>query len=79
MITIAVSLWSAAATYGWLELTVGPLWPIFWGLLLAWVACVTCVLRWRRRWWILITAPFVLHPVVLVAVLMFECARGNCL
>jgi|GEM_PF-3574239 len=77
-VAVAVPIWERLAVYGWLELTLGRL-PIFWVVVLFWIVAVSGAIRWRKRWWLLATAPPVLYPAAFLSLLMFECSRGNCL
>ena len=79
VIAIALSLLRLTTEYGWLGMAFGQLAYLFWTLVVAWVVCVTCVLRWQRRWWLLTTAPVVLYPVFMSFALLGACASGDCL
>ncbi|WP_145618723.1 hypothetical protein [Nitrospirillum bahiense] len=77
-IAVAMAVWMAVAQYGWLEGVVRHP-ALFWGTVLGWAISVINVIRWRRRWWLLATAPIVLFPVIGTVMLAIECGRGNCL
>lgn len=78
-IAAVLPLWQAVTEYGWLGVAFGRLSLLFWAIVLLWILSVVCVLRWRRRWWVLLTAPIVLYPVVMSGALLGACARGDCL
>lgn len=79
VIAVALPGWQMVTEYGWFGVAFGDFAAVFWAVILVWVLCVVCVLRWQRRWWILITAPVVLYPVVMSGFLLGACAVGNCL
>lgn len=78
LIASVIPAWQASSR-GFLELGFGPWSWLFWSLVVIWGACVFLVLRWRRRRWILLSAPTVLLPVAMCFILMIECLSGNCL
>ncbi|MBB6252523.1 hypothetical protein FHS74_003083 [Nitrospirillum iridis] len=78
-ITVALLVWKSSVQYGWLEVTFGRCGVFFWLAALVWAISVTCVIRWQRRWWLLLTAPVVLYPVVAGVVFMAHCVQGDCL
>lgn len=75
VIAAALCLWQMTAEYGGLSVAFVPL---FWIAVAAWIACVALAILWRRRWWVLITAPVVLNPVVLFVGLAVACSNGRC-
>ncbi|MGU3493879.1 hypothetical protein ACLBXM_07550 [Xanthobacteraceae bacterium A53D] len=83
----AAALVIAAGLLVWqLVAEAGPLGPfingnivLFGPLLLVWLACVIAAIRWRRRWWLLVTAPVVLFPVAVVIAIIRACLDGRCL
>lgn len=78
-IAAVLPLWQAMTEYGWLGIAFGRLSLLFWAVVLVWIVSVVCVLRWQRRWWVLLTAPIVLYPVVMSGALLGACTRGDCL
>jgi hypothetical protein len=52
---------------------------VFWAMVGIWIVCVVCALRWKKRWWVLATAPVVLLPVYLYIALVVACMQGSCL
>ena len=78
-IAAALAAWQGIAQYGWLSVVFGSLAFVFWGAVLVWIACVVQVIRYQRRWWVLLTAPIVLYPVVMSALLIRACSQGTCL
>ncbi|WP_044563603.1 hypothetical protein [Azospirillum sp. B4] len=78
-ITAALPVWRFSVEYGWLEVAFGRFAMFFWLAVVAWVISVICAIRWQRRWWLLLTAPVVLYPVMGAAVFMAHCAQGDCL
>jgi len=78
-IAVTIPVWQAITKHGWLDLALGRLWPLFWVVVGVWIVCIVCALRWKRRWWLLVTAPLVLYPVAATGVLLAACASGNCL
>lgn len=71
--------WKALTDGGWLMVALGPLGPLYWLLALIWVACVIYLVRLRKHLWVLITAPVVFYPVVVIGALLNSCYNGNCL
>lgn len=63
----------------WLTVGLGPYFPAYWAAVLAWIVCVVLVIRRQRRWWVLVTAPVVLYPAVMVAYFLVECSRKACI
>lgn len=51
---------------------------VFWIMIFAWTICVTCAVLWRRRWWLLLTAPFLLFPVYIIGAVVVSCLQGRC-
>jgi hypothetical protein len=78
-IAAVLPLWQAVTEYGWLGVAGGRFSFLFWAIILVWIICVVWVLRWRKRWWVLLTAPIVLYPLVMFGALLVGCARGDCL
>jgi hypothetical protein len=74
----ALPVWQAVTEFGWLGIAFGRLSPVFWAMILIYIVCVACVLWWQRRWWVLITAPIVLYPVLMAGAVLGSCARGDC-
>lgn len=80
LITFGLPIWQAFTQYGWFGVTFGRQAPLFWGLALVWAIGVVCVIRWERRWWILLGAPSVVYPVVLWCAFVAACLfGGSCL
>ncbi len=65
--------------YGWLSMALGPSAPWVWLAVVAWIASVFLAIRWRGRWWLLLTAPIVFYPAYMVGVIIVGCTRGACL
>jgi len=78
-IAAVLPLWQAVTEYGWLGVAFGRRSLLFWAAVVVWIVCVVCVLRWRNRWWVLLTAPIVLYPVVMSGALLGACVKGDCL
>jgi hypothetical protein len=76
VIPAALVAWRAVAEYGWLSVAFS-FW--YWVAVLAWIVCVVEAIRSRRRWWLLLTAPVPIYPMVLWVALMVSCLQGTCL
>lgn len=63
----------------WLTVGLGPYFPAYWTAVLAWLVSVVLVIRRQRRWWVLVTAPVVLYPAVMVGYFLIECSRKACI
>ena len=79
LIAVALPLWQTRFRYGWLEMALGDFAWLFWIAVLAWLVLVAVAIRRHRSWWLLITAPLVLYPVVMAVGLLAACAGGDCL
>jgi hypothetical protein len=79
MIAVALPAWQTQLEYGWLEMALGRCAWLFWIAAAGWGALTAVAIHRHRAWWLLVTAPLVLYPVVMTAVLLVACARGNCL
>ena len=63
----------------WLTVGLGPYFPAYWTAVLAWLVSVVLVIWRQRRWWVLVTAPVVLYPAVMVGYFLIECSRKACI
>jgi hypothetical protein len=79
VIAVALPLWQTSFRYGWLEMALGSLAWLFWIAVFAWAVLTVAAIRRYRAWWLLITAPFVLYPIVMAVGLLAACAGGDCL
>jgi len=79
ILAVALPLWQTQFRYGWLEMALGGFAWLFWLGALAWAVLTAAAIRQHRAWWLLITAPLVLYPVVSAALLLVACAGGDCL
>ena len=79
IIALAMPLWQTQFRGGWLEMALGSFGWLFWISVLAWGVLTAAAIRRHRSWWLLITAPLVLYPVVAAAWLLAACAGGDCL
>jgi hypothetical protein len=52
---------------------------LFWIAVAAWILVTFIAIRRHRAWWLLITAPLVLYPVVTAFGTLAACATGDCL
>ena len=78
-ITVAIPIWQKFEEYGWLSIALGANGLWYWLAILVWMVSVPLVIRWRRRWWLLLTAPIVLYPAFMAGGLIAACSTGNCL
>ena len=79
VVAVSLFLWQASLADGWLEATPGAASPFFWAGFGAWIAFAAAAVRGKQLWWAIAGAPFALYPVVMFALLLAECAAGNCL
>ena len=79
VIAIALAIWQATVNYGWFGMVFGPLGAVFWLTVVLWIGCVAGAILWRRRWWVLLTAPALLYPIFMSGMLLAACMRGDCL
>jgi hypothetical protein len=79
VIAVALPFWQSQFRYGWLEMALGSFAWLFWLAVLAWGVMTIAGIRRHRAWWLLITAPLVLYPVVMAALLFAACMGGDCL
>jgi hypothetical protein len=79
IIAVALPLWQAQFRDGWLEMALGGFAWLFWAAVVGWAVLTAAAIRRHHAWWLLITAPFVLYPVVMAAGLLMSCAGGDCL
>lgn len=79
LIAVALPLWQMQFRYGWLDMAFGSFAWLFWTLGLIWLVLTVAAIRQHRAWWLLITAPLVLYPVIMSLGLLAACATGNCL
>jgi hypothetical protein len=79
VIAVALALWQAQFRDGWLEMALGTFAWLFWIAVIAWGALTAAAIRQHRAWWLLITAPVLLYPVVMAVALLSACAGGDCL
>jgi hypothetical protein len=79
IIAVALALWQTQFRDGWLEMALGRFARLFWIAVIGWGASTAAAIRRHRAWWLLITAPVVLYPVVMAAGLLLACAGGDCL
>jgi hypothetical protein len=75
-IAVALLIWQAFATYGWLEVA---FYPLSWILAVASLVCTLLMVVRKRRWWLLLTAPVALYPLFLMFKIAGACSRGSCL
>ena len=78
VIAVFITVWQATAQYGWFGVNFGEFSFLFWMFIAIWLVSVAAVLRWAKKWWILITLPVILFPVWMSAVVVVKCVRGNC-
>jgi ABC-type spermidine/putrescine transport system permease subunit II len=78
VIAVALALWQTQLQYGWLEMALGGFAWAFWIAVIAWGTLTAAAIHRHRAWWLLITAPIVLYPVVMAIGLLASCARGDC-
>lgn len=72
-------VWELVSGSGSLEITAGPAAALYWVAVLLWGLCVAYVV-WRRRYGlILLTAPIVLYPALVVGLLLTACRMGDCI
>jgi len=74
---LIVPFFAIASEHGWLAPLLWPLSPIYWLAVAGWAVCVGCVMRWQRRWWLLLTALSVLYPAGLLGVLLLLLSGAN--
>ncbi|CAB3846076.1 hypothetical protein LMG26842_02588 [Achromobacter dolens] len=79
LVTIFAAVALLLTRVDWLTLGLGRYFPAYWAAMLLWLACVVLVLRRQRRWWVLVTAPVVLYPAVMVGHFLIECSRKACI
>jgi hypothetical protein len=79
LIALALPFWQTQFQYGWLEMALGGFAWLFWIAVLTWLALVAVAIRRYRAWWLLISAPLILYPVVMALGLLAACASGDCL
>ena len=79
IIAVALPFWQAQLDDGWLEMALGGFAWLFWIAVVAWGVFTGMAIRRFQAWWLLITAPLVLYPVLMALVLLGACAQGNCL
>lgn len=78
VIAVALPLWQTQLRDGWLEMAVGSLAWLFWIAVVVWAVLTFVAIRWHRAWWLLLTAPVVLYPVVITLFVVAACATGDC-
>jgi hypothetical protein len=78
-IAVALAIWLVIVEDGWLGMVFGRLGTVFWLAVAVWIGCVTGAILWRRRWWVLLTAPALLYPIFMSGMLLVACLKGNCL
>lgn len=78
-IAVGLFLWQATRTGGWFEAAFGGSANLFWVAVAVWLITSVLSVRKRQYWWVIVTAPFAIYPIAMVAVLAGACARGNCL
>ena len=76
LISVSLAIWQTQFRDGWLEMAFSS-W-LFWIAALAWLVLVFAAIRIHRAWWLLITAPFVLWPVIASLLLLVICLGGDC-
>ena len=79
VVAIALPIWQSRFEGGWLEMALGAWAWLFWAAVLAWAVCVTLAIKRFKWWWLLLTMPLVLAPVVMAGGLLVACATGDCL
>ena len=79
LIAGAMPIWELQVEYGWLDMGAGQHARLFWFAVVAWLVLTFAAIKRYRAWWLLITAPFVLYPVVMMFGLLAACAHGDCL
>ena len=79
VIAVAIPVWQSQFKYGWLEMALGGWAWLFWIAVLAWAVCVVLAIKRFKLWWLLLSAPLILFPVVMAGVLLAACATGDCL
>ena len=79
LIAMALPIWATQLEAGWLEMTFGHNSAIYWFAALAWLVLTVAGIRHYRAWWLLITAPIVLFPIIVGFGLFMACSRGDCL
>lgn len=77
-IALALPLWQTQFRDGWLEMALGRFAWLFWIAVGASVLLTFSAIRRHRAWWLLITAPLVLYPVVMAFGILAACATGDC-
>ncbi len=63
----------------WLMVALGPYFPVYWVVVLAWLVCVICAIRQQRRWWVLATGLVVLYPAARMVGFLVECSQKACI
>ena len=79
LIAAAMPLWQMQFRYGWLGMALGTWAWLFWTAVLTWLVCVVLAIKRFKGWWLLLTTPLVLFPVVMAGGLLAACATGDCL
>jgi hypothetical protein len=79
VIAVAMPVWQSQFKYGWLEMALGGWAWLFCIAVLAWAVCVVLAIKRFKLWWLLLSAPLILFPVVMAGVLLAACATGDCL
>lgn len=79
VVAVALPLWQTQLRYGWLDMAFGGFAWLFWIAVVVWAVLTAAAIRRHRAWWLLVTVPFVLYPVVMAVTLLAACARGDCL
>jgi hypothetical protein len=79
-IAVVLAAWQTITPWGWMGSLAANLDdPLYWVLILVWGTCLVCVLRRRRHYWVLLTAPIVLAPATLGLLVIVGCMQGDCL
>jgi hypothetical protein len=79
VIAVGLPVWQSQFKDGWLEMALGGWAWLFWIAVLAWTVCVALAIKRFKLWWLLLSAPLVLLPVVMAGGIIAACATGDCL
>jgi hypothetical protein len=79
VIAVALPVWQSQFKDGSLGMAFGGWMWLFWIAVLTWTVCVVLAIKRFKQWWLLLSAPFVLFPVVMAGGILAACATGDCL
>ena len=70
---LALILVGLFSTYGWLYTI------MYWPVAIIGIIALVIAIRKNSDWWLLITLPVFLYPLIMGALVLYSCSQGNCL